>query len=236
MKKTLQTFRYLSKDFSRMIIIGFVSILVSGAITVLIFHLTGGNNPVYRDVVFTAPFELTAGVFALLFGLLLFIGNFKVTLANGISRKTFLLANLSAAGIIAAAFSIFNLTSVQIHAGFWNFILFSVVFYPDINWTGLLILQFALYFLLIMIGWFITLAYYRSSVLVKWIISLSPVGLYYLLRVVNALSGGATFTSIWIYFHWSTFNPYRTGISFLAYAAILYGLVYLLIRRAPLKD
>jgi hypothetical protein len=34
----------------------------------------------------------------------------------------------------------------------------------------------------------------------------------------------------------TTSGPYKATVSWLVYAAILYGLVYLLIRRAPLKD
>ena len=31
-------------------------------------------------------------------------------------------------------------------------------------------------------------------------------------------------------------TPYRAALSMLVYSVILYGLIYLLIRRAPLKD
>ncbi len=236
MKKTFQTLRHLSKGFARMTVIGFLSILVSVAITDLIFHLTDQYNQAHQVVALTVPFEVTAGVFALLIGLILLIANFKIGLANGISRKTFLLANLPAAVMVAVAFSIFNLLVVLAHGLFWPIIFISDLLYPHTSWIGLLILQFALYFLLIVVGWFITLAYYRSSVPVKWAISLAPIGLYALLRVANARSGGATFTSIGEYLRMSMSSPYRAGVSLLAYSAILCILVYLLIRRAPLKD
>ena len=138
--------------------------------------------------------------------------------------------------IAAAAFSIFNLVVVLVHGLFWPINFISALFYPHAGSVGVLILQFALYFLLIVAGWFITLAYYRSSVPVKWAISLAPLGLYALLKVANARSGGATFTSIREYLHASMGNPYSATASWLAYSAILCGLVYLLIRRVPLKD
>jgi len=236
MEKTLQTLRYLSKGFAKMTVIGFFSILGGVAITDLVYHLTdSAYNTVHKVVSLTMPFEFIAGIFALLTGLLLFISNFKVALANGIARKTFLLANLPAAGMVAAALAIFNLIVVMVHGLFWPINSISEMFYPFTSWAGILILQFALYFLLIVSGWFITLAYYRSSTPGKWAISLTPFVLFGLLKVANARSGGAIFEAIREYQH-ESMRMERAPLTFLVYSAILCGLIYLLIRRAPLKD
>ena len=189
-----------------------------------------------RSYRLNGPFEVTDGIFVFLISLILLVPNFKVALANGISRKTFLLANLPVAVMVAAALSMFNLVVVLVHGLFWPINFTSTLFYPDVSWAGLLFLQFGLYFLLIVAGWFITLAYYRSSVPIKWAISLAPFVLYTLLSTANARSEGAIFTSIGIYLRRSMSGPYSAAGSWLAYAAILCGLVYLLIRRAPLKD
>jgi hypothetical protein len=235
-KKTLQTARYLFKSFAWVTVSGFLSVLVSVAITDLVYHLTDRSSTPHPVVSLTTPFEVVDVIFALLIGLILFITNLKVSLANGISRKTFLLANLPVAMMAAAALVIFNLIVALIHGLFWPINFISDLFYPHTSLAGLVILQFALYFLLIVAGWFITLAYYRSSVPVKWAISLAPFVLYALLRVANAFSAGVIFTSLGDYLRMSTSGPYTAAISWLAYSAILYGLVYLLIRRAPLKD
>lgn len=236
MKKTLQTLRYLFKSSSMGIVFGFLVILITVAISDLVYFLTDyAYNTVHPVVTLMAPFEVTAGIFALLIGLVLFIATFKVALANGISRKTFLLANLPAAWIAAAAFSIFNLVVVKVHGLFWPITTIIGWNYPQIGWAELLIFQFALYFLLITAGWFITLAYYRSSVPVKWAISVAPIVLFGLLRVAQARFGYPIFVAIWEYLLWTLSFP-RAVFSLLAYSAILCGLVYLLIRRAPLKD
>lgn len=236
MKKTLQTLRYLFKSSSMGIVFGFLVILITVAISDLVYFLTDyAYNTVHPVVTLMAPFEVTAGIFALLIGLVLFIATFKVVLANGISRKTFLLANLPAAWIAAAAFSIFNLVVVKVHGLFWPITTIIGWNYPQIGWAELLIFQFALYFLLITAGWFITLAYYRSSVPVKWAISVTPIVLFGLLRVAQARFGYPIFVAIWEYLLWTLSFP-RAVFSLLAYSAILCGLVYLLIRRAPLKD
>jgi hypothetical protein len=236
MKKTLQTFRYLSRTFRVMIFIEFLVILCTLATSDVIYFLTDyAYNKVHPVVMLSAPFEVTAGIFALLIGLALFLTTFKVALANGISRKTFWLANLPAAAMAAAAFSIFNLFIVFVHGLFWPMGLISNWIYPGSSWPWLLVLQFALYFLLIMAGWFISLAYYRSSIPVKWAISLAPFVLYGLLKVADARSGGVIIQAINEYQRASMAMD-RAPLTLLAYSVILYGLVYLLIRRAPLKD
>jgi hypothetical protein len=236
MKKTLPTFRYLFKAFLGLTLIGFLITLGNVAFVDLVFYLTDRAYGAHQVVPLVGPFEVTDGIFVFIISLILFIPHFKVAMANGVSRKTFLLANLPAAAIVAAALSIFNLIVVLIHRLFWPINFISELIYPQTGWAGLLILQFGLYLLLIMTGWFITLAYYRSSVPVKWAISLSPFVLYGLLKVADAHSGGAISTSIGDYFWRSMWGPDRAAVSWLAYAAILCGLVYLLLRRAPLKD
>lgn len=234
--KTLQTFRFLMKRYAGLILINFLSVLATVVITDMVFQLTDRINPVHQVVSLTVPFENVAGLFAGLIGLTLLISNFKIGLANGISRKTFLLANLLAATIAAATLSIFNLLVVLIHGLFWPINFVTDLIFPHVGWAGIFALQFVLYFLLIVAGWFVTLAYYRSSVPVKWAISLAPIGLYALLHVVNAFSNGATFISINEYIQLSTKTPFATAISFLGYLVIVCGLVYLLIRRAPLRE
>jgi len=238
MDKMKQTFRYLLKSVKGITVIGFLCILGTLVFTELIFNIT--NNyyqaiPSRHDVTLTAPLEVTAGISALLTGLIFLIVTFKVVLANGISRKTFLVANILVACFIAAAYSIFNILLVFVDGLFWPVTLSSQFFFPQIGWPGLWIFQFALYFLLITAGWFIALAYYRSSIPLKWMISLSPFVFYGLLKAVDTRLGGAIFRWINEYQH-ASMRMEIAPVTLLAYSILLCGLVYLLIRRAPLKD
>jgi hypothetical protein len=97
-------------------------------------------------------------------------------------------------------------------------------------------LEFALYFILILLGWFIALSYYRSSVPAKWAISLAPFVLFGLSRVVNAVSPGIIFELLATIRREYLVTAWSAAGSILAFSVILAGLVYLLIRRAPLKD
>ncbi len=236
MNKTIPTLRFLSKGFTWLTTIGFLSILGSTAIGSLIQTLLRRSNPGQPVGPTTATFEVTAAIFAVLIGMLLFLITLKMAVANGISRKTFLLANLPAALAAAAAFSMFNYVLYLILRAFRPVTLISQELYPQINGVGVIMLQIATYFLLIAAGWFITLAYSRSSTLVRWLISLTPFVLYAILRSADAGSGGAVGAAIEAFQRASMGTPLRAIITLVIYSAILVGLVYLLIRRAPVKN
>jgi hypothetical protein len=237
MEKILQTMRYLSTGFILMLAIGFGSLLGNVLFTNLIFHVTDRNNLGRAAGPLTVPLEMTASVFALLIGLLLFLSNFKVVIASGISRRTFLIANLPVALLAAAALALFNGVVVWVHELFWPAVSISHLLYQQASSPALLLLQFGLYFLLITAGWVISLAYYRASVPVRWVISLSPFVLFALLRVINFETGGAveTFIRYSLGLVGSQRNPYQGAAFLFVYAVMLFGATYLLIRRAPLK-
>ena len=242
MQKTGQTFRLLLRRSNELILGVFFSILATVAFTELIYYLTSRTISTPEAVSLTVPFENITGFIALLFGITQIITNFKITLANGVSRKNLMMASILSAAAAAAALSIINLI-VALVVNFVaalspqllpvNFV--SSLFFFSLSWLMLLLLQFVLYFLSIASGWFITLAYYRSTAPLKWAISFLPFLLYALLRTANAYTNGGLFNAINDYIVLSTKTPYTTFISFLAYTIVACGLVYLLIRRAPLK-
>lgn len=236
MEKTMQTFRYLLVGFSRMFVIALFAILSNVLITYLVFYLTGGREVLFLGVVpLTAPVEVTAAIFALVTGLVLFLINFKVTAANGVSRKTFLLANLPAAALFAAVLAILNVLLVLVSRLFWPVIMSIQLFYPGISWAGLLLFQFALYLMWLVAGWLISLAYYRGSLPIRWAISLAPFLLFYIYLVTNHRTGGAVYGALREFWLTTMGSNWAASASLLAYAAILVSLVYLLIRRAPVK-
>lgn len=224
-----------------MVVIGFLTILGNILISDVVFYLTDRYTS-NTTIPVTVLYEITAGMFALLTGMVLVLNNFKVALANGISRKTFVLANLPAIAIVAAAFSIFSMVVGLIHGLFWPMNLISLQVYPQAGWIGAVVFQFALYYLGVVVGWLIALAYYRSNTPVKWVISLTPFILFGLLQVANAQSGGIIFAALGEYMRFSMGmqsqqpDPYQAALFMLIYSAILYGLIYVLLRRTPLKD
>lgn len=237
MKKILPTVRYLLKGFSGLTVIAFLSILGNIAFTILTYHLTDRNNNTLPQATLTAPVDVTAGVFALLAGMLLLLANFRVALANGVSRKTFLLANLPAAAVLAFALALINILVVFVISLFQPIIMVTHLVYPQINWVGLLLVQFGQYFLLTVTGWFIILVYYRGNTRVRWAISLAPFILFGLYLAANARTGGniaAALSEFWRLTMRST--PGIATITVMVYSAVLVIMVYLLIRRAPIKN
>jgi hypothetical protein len=236
MEKILQTMRYLSTGFVLMLAIGFGSLLGNVLFTNLIFHLTDRNNLGRAAGPLTVPLEITAVVFALLIGLLLFLSNFKVVIANGISRRTFLIANLPVALLAAAVLALINGIVVLVHELFWPAVSISHLLYQQVSSAGLLLVQFGLYFLLIAAGWVISLATTgpacRCAGSSRW----RPSCCIALLRVINFETGGAvTFFRFSLGLVGSQPNPYQGAAFLFVYAAMLFGATYLLIRRAPLK-
>ena len=239
MNSIYPTFRYLTRGYIFMAVIAFFSILACVAITVLVFHLTDPYDGVLSTPAsspLTVPSEVTAWIFALITGIALFITNYKVMLINGVSRKTFLLASLPAAALLAAVLSAINQLINAIHGIWWPLVLISQYTFPRIGWIGLFLVQFAQYLMAIVLGWFIVMAYYRSGTLMKWVISLAPVVLLTGYWIADDQTGGIASTAVQNFWRATHSLPSIGVLTMLIYAAILYGLVYLLLRRAPLKD
>lgn len=233
MNKILQTFRYISKTSIWIMAAGIFTTVGSIAISYLVFYLTDQNRP--RMVVsVTPPVEVLVGAFALTIGWVLFIPNFRVGLANGISRKTLLVANLFFALPIAVAFSIANTIIVWTYGLFLPISIISNLIYTHISWGELLVLQFTLYLLMIVSGWLIALAYYRSSKLMKWVLSFSPF-IFLFILIQDNIRGGVITDQIHEYMTVTMLYPFRASATMFVYATILFGLIYLLFRRAPLK-
>jgi hypothetical protein len=238
MNATLKTFRYLVRGYSVMATIAAISILSCVAIVNLVFRLTDGYDGAFSTPTgapLTVPTEVTAWIFALVTGIALFLTNFKVMLVSGVSRKTFWLASLPAAALLAATLAFFNLLVVAIHGLWWPLVLISELIFPGLGWIGLFLIQFARNLMSLVLGWFIVLAYYRSSRLMKWVISLAPVALISLLLTANAQTQGDTgagLQTLWQAAMRS--SPAAAALTMLFTAAVVYGLVYLLLRRAPL--
>jgi hypothetical protein len=247
MEKTLQTFRYLLKSLTPLVIVELFSLLAGVVVTHLIFYFTAGESYEFfrsKSTPLTMPSEFIASLFALMTGFVFFTTHFKVLLANGISRKTFWRANLLVALILASGFAAYNLALTELHRLVWpQAILISELIYPFSGWAGIWLLQSAGYLLLTLVGCFSALALYRSSPAGKWAIVFSPFALYALLRVVDALLQGKVFIAIDDYLH-ASMGIQANGetqalvavFSLSVYALLACGLLYLLLRRAPLKN
>jgi len=240
MSKTCVTFRYVSRNMARLAFIGLLSSLGSIALSDLTFYLTD-HSGLMATTVQTLPFELIAVLFALLAGFLYFIPHFHVVLANGISRKTYLAASLTAAAGFAALFSLLGMLLTLAHSIFWPAVLMTKLFYPFHAWPALVLLQFAGYLFCALAGCLSALVTYRASPLLRWAYFMTPVALFIGL-VADVNGSGKIFAAVKDFsltilgLRGTPYpNPYIAMLSLLVGATLLGSAIYLLLRRAPLK-
>jgi hypothetical protein len=236
MEKIWKTTRYLARSVMGLTVIGFLSILGNLVITNMIFYFMRKGGELDRQL--SNQTEVTAGIFILLISLLFFSNQFKVMLGNGVSRKSFFWANITTLAAISAAFALFVTLVTLAHLPFEPMTLLSQSLYIRSSLFDVSIFQLTAYFLLAILGWFIHLAYYRSGTAMRWVISLAPFFLLWILISEMGRSGvfWDLLTALMGFSDSTTPNPFIGSLSILALASLLSGVVYLLIRRAPLKD
>lgn len=179
-------------------------------------------------------------IFLFVLGLNSFKESFKFSSANGVSRKRYFRESLLAlAGIAALAALIESLLPLVSHSFTRHEMLYMTIYKN----TGLLAASawtFALYYFVLITGWLINLVYYRSSSSIKLLFSLSPVFIILLLIGLNKLAGGSVFIAIgnFISFYWgiTDSNSYVAVLNLLATALLFSGLIFLLMRKAPVKE
>ncbi|TCT15479.1 hypothetical protein EDC18_103184 [Natranaerovirga pectinivora] len=181
-------------------------------------------------------FESATVIFLFIAGLT-FKEDFKFLIANNVTRKKFFVSN-NLAYIGVAVF----MTSVDLILGFsYNLIgpyhsMFGQIY--TTNALGINFLwAFSLNLLALHAGWFITLLYYRANHIMKLIVCVAPVALFffmmYLLRTFPVLSD---FVQFILGIEMPTFNPYTPVGTFLIGAFILSCLSFVVIRKMPLND
>lgn len=238
MKRLLQTMGYLLKSivnptiFALVVMIIMLAILDFTNISTGRFSLAGPAKPLI------IPLEFFSGGLSLLIGAAMFLTNFRVSLANGISRKTFMLANLPVAMLIAAFFAIATQVVTEVHALFWPINTYSVAMLienPQLNNAWPLIFQFTLYLFLILAGRFITMVYYRCNKWGRGFLSLVPlVVFYFTLSAINGKNG--EFYLLMSNLLLLILQPENT-INFLVLGSlVMFVLTWLVIYRVPLKD
>lgn len=236
MQKIRPATRYLITSVLPFVMVGMLSILGNLAVTDTITLFARRRGELDRP--FSNHTEATAAIFILLISLIFFSIQFKVVLSNGVSRKTFFWANLASFVVISAGFALFITLVTLAHLPFGQMTLISQSLYTGANLMDATFLQIALYFLVAVSGWLIHLAYYRSGTLLRWIISLAPFGLLWAVISSGRSSGilWETLVALAGFANHDAPQVYTAVLSLVGAAALLSGVIYLLLRRAPLKE
>ncbi len=174
--------------------------------------------------------------------LTIFTPGLKYVLSQGITRKKFFLSmNLNIA-LLAAVFALLSAVFYAISLKIANVWMIYDMIYRDQAILNAVIWEFALLLFLGMLGWFTRLVYYVSDRNARLIVSVIPFVLAPLLIFFNVLADGGIGRAILDFLKTvmglssATPNPYIGAASFLAGAVILACPIFLMLRRAQVKD
>lgn len=206
--------------------------------------------------------EMASVVFLFICGLNSFKSNFKFSQANNVSRKTFFIGVFIGVFPITLSMSIFDLIINRVYNIFvkspTNFDMIfgtfrgygmSSVSISRSGWIqandlstlfGTFILQFALYTMVFFAGILISLIYYRCNNLLKIVISILPVILMSLSGTILRLLPESFLVNISntlkYVFGLNNYNYYIFSLSIIVLGLIFAGFIYLLSRRAIVKE
>lgn len=208
------------------------------SITILFVFLMWYLSVKYNNVSYNS--DGVTLVFLFICGLNSFKESFKFSSANGVSRKRYFRESLLALVGTAALAALIELVLPLISQAFTRHEMLYVTLYRNTNLLAAAVWTFALFFGASLLGWLISLIYYRCNSLMKIVVSLSPVYVTALMIWLNRQTGGKIFVAIGdlISFFWgiADSNSYVAVLNFLVISILFSGLIFLLLRRAPVKE
>jgi hypothetical protein len=214
------------------------------AVAVLLFHLllsitiirlvatasTAGSN------------DVVVMVWIFVLGLVVFTPSFKYLLSQGMSRRRFFTSMSASIALLAAVFALLSTVFYAINLKVARVMMIYEFIYPSHNIFSILVWEFAALLFLGMLGWLIRLIYYQSDRNTKLIVTFAPFVAVSLLIFFNILFDGAMGHGIWDFlkvvmgFTFSIPNSFMGAANMTAVAAILGMPIWLLLRRAQIKD
>lgn len=203
----------------------------------------------------TSSTDLTQITIFFLFvsGLNFFKENFRMSIQNAVSRRTFFISAVTAMAIIALGMAIvdnlilllgnlINGVSAGTDTAFSFIQILILSSNPSISSMGMFSLNFIYgilsYLFAFVLGYLITLIYYRLPKLWKIIVSISiPVGVFVLLPIVDLFVFNLQITELFSKaFIFITSSTIITFVTIIAFTALFGALSYLLVRRAEIKE
>jgi len=229
-KYQLWTFKYQSLLCLSIIA---VNILISVTVT----YLFPGSG------ISAGSSDLVTFIWIFFVGLLASTPSFKFMLGNAVSRKSIFWANIFSMAILSVAWAV-TITLVLSFISKLGIKILALypLLYKNSNFVSSVVWFIGVFYLLIVIGWLINMAYYRSSKRMAYAISFAPFILSGLLTIINQSTHGKLFESIIGFlvtalgFSGTIPNPYIGSFSMLLFAGIICAFNYLLIRKAQIKD
>ncbi len=216
-----------------------------------LFILMGVSLLAFRRVdinVHFGGFDAASMIFLFVVGLNSYKSTFHMFAANGISRKTMFTSFVVTAGILCAGMVLIDSLNALIVSQFLNYEPILVQDFASryigsgsLMYGEGILYMFCSYLSCIMLGYFITTAYYRMNKPLKLTISIGvPVFFFIILPIVDAqLFSGEIFRFLGTVIAFCSGrlsgSPYVAMAMDLVFAAVTGALAYLLARRATVK-
>lgn len=245
--KTLKIAKYQLEDTRKALLIYYAIIItISIVITISAMHFL--KQQPYSQISINGV-DFASIIFIFIAGLNSFKPSYKFMQANNISRKSFFKGHIVSIFPIAAAIAAIDIVINHINNLFVvNNSFFTQMYAKPVSFQrsspGILanfIWSFAALALSAIIGWCISLVYYRCNKIQKTILSLSPVFIVIIVIYLNSLTYGKFGSTIADFFAlaWgfkNNYNPYIAALSMSVGFVIFTFLSYLLIRKVPVKE
>lgn len=235
MKNIFKVSKFLLYTFVSQTIICFSVIAFNILLSVIVVHGFGKADSSIGSI------DVIAFIWILILGLTNFIYSFKFMMCCGISRKMFYKALMFSAVVTSAVWAIATVIMSLIGRALTNITVIYEAIYKGYNVFGASVFNFALLLMMLLLGTLILLVYYRSSKKLKMIVSALPFVLYGLLALINNAVEGAFFKAISDFLIRvlglsATPNPYIAALSFFVCAIAFCPFIYLLLKKAPIKN
>jgi hypothetical protein len=214
------------------------------AVAVLLFHML-----LSITIINLVTIKGTAGsndiivmVWVFVLGLVIFTPSFKYLLSQGMSRRRFFTSMSASIALLAAAFALLSTIFYAVNLKVAKVLMVYELLYKDRTIFNVLVWEFAALLFLGILGWLIRLIYYQSDRNTKLIVTFTPFAAVSLLIFFNVLADGGIGRGVWEFlkavmgFSAASPNPYIGTVSMLTAAIILGGPIFLLLRRAQIRD
>jgi len=180
--------------------------------------------------------------YMLVMGIVLFPASFKYIISQGISRRTFFIAESLSLVMLAIVFTAMTVAFYAVNLRVSHVWMVYESIYRGRDFIAFTLWEFGGMLFLGLLGWFICLVYYLVDLKSKILITIAPFIVVPLAAFFDALADGALWDAILGFlktvmgYDAVSPNPYIGTASLLAAAVILAGLVLILTRRAPIKE
>lgn len=170
-----------------------------------------------------------------------FFGSFKFALVNGVSRNTYYWSSVITVVCFAFVLSIVSgLFVVLIESVATTYTIFTLLYGKNV--LGMFVTMFAAGIFFAMLGWFISCVFYRTYRKQRLIIAAALLIIPAVFILINYYTGGALGTSLFRFmknimgFGMAAPNPYIASASLVTMGIILCAAIYLLVRRAGIRE